>query len=243
MKIVFTACAVMLACVFTTASYADVYTGNGNTGFGGGIGNGSLELTSDGTNVAGTFTKGAGGFDNTLVLYLDTTAGGFTDTSTFSDQSDTLRKAISGLNGSNRSTVNFAAGFGADFAIALSPTEASFGGLWALASGGDNSLPYVDAVALSPNNNAGPHTFSFALSDLGLSAGDSFDFVGTYLNGTNAFRADEAIGAGIASGNPGNPSSITFSNSESFAVAVPEPASLALLLGGCLIGIARRHRS
>jgi hypothetical protein len=41
------------------------------------------------------------------------------------------------------------------------------------------------------------------IEDLGLSAGDSFYFLVTYLNATNAFRADEAVGVALPEGNPG----------------------------------------
>src|ERR1035438_3574063 len=37
---------------------ADQYPGNGNTGFGGAIGNGALTLSDDGTNISGTLAVG-----------------------------------------------------------------------------------------------------------------------------------------------------------------------------------------
>src|SRR6266480_2121151 len=75
---------------------AATYSGNGNTGFGGPIGQGSLTLTDDGTTVSGTLTKGAGGFNDVLVLYVDSVPGGFSDTSGFTDSGDGSRRAISG---------------------------------------------------------------------------------------------------------------------------------------------------
>ena len=61
------------------------YTGNGDTGFGGAIGNGTLTLSDDGTNISGTLTVG-GSMDDVLVLYIQTGPSGFTNTSGFNDQ-------------------------------------------------------------------------------------------------------------------------------------------------------------
>jgi len=84
------------------------YSGNGNSGFGGPIGLGSLTLTDNGTTVSGTVNKGPNGFNDILVLYIDSTAGGFADTSGFADGADGLRKAISGFDGGgNRSLLTF----------------------------------------------------------------------------------------------------------------------------------------
>src|SRR4051812_39147009 len=101
----------ILSTIFLSASlssFAATYSGNGNAGFGGPIGTGSLTLTDDGTTLSGTITKGANGFNDALVIYIDSTAGGFADTSTFSDANDGLRKAISGFDGGgNRSLLTF----------------------------------------------------------------------------------------------------------------------------------------
>src|SRR5512137_1619222 len=73
---------------------AAAYSGNGSTGFGGAIGNGTLMLSDDGTNISGTLTVG-GSMNDVLVLYLQTGPGGFTNTSGFNDQGDSCRQAIS----------------------------------------------------------------------------------------------------------------------------------------------------
>src|SRR6058998_3037321 len=95
--------------VASTASLtAATYSGNGNSGFGGPIGLGSLTLTDDGTTISGTVNKGPNGFNDVLVIYIDSLGGGFGDTSGFSDGQDGLRKAISGFDGgANRSTLTF----------------------------------------------------------------------------------------------------------------------------------------
>src|ERR1051325_3459033 len=92
--------------------WAATYPGNGNSGFGGPIGLGSLTLTDDGTTVFGTVNKGPNGFNDVLVLYLGSVPGGFSDTSGFGDGADGLCKAISGFDGgANRSVMTFGAGF------------------------------------------------------------------------------------------------------------------------------------
>src|SRR5256714_12827053 len=78
---------------------AATYSGNGNSGFGGPIGQGSLTLTDDGTTVSGTLTRGAGNFNDALVLYVDSVPGGFSDTSGFNDGGGGLRSGLSGVCG------------------------------------------------------------------------------------------------------------------------------------------------
>jgi hypothetical protein len=59
-------------------------------------------------------------FNDVFVLYIDSQSGGFGDTSTFSDGTDGLRKAISGFDGgANRSLLTMPSGFLPDYAIAL----------------------------------------------------------------------------------------------------------------------------
>src|SRR5438034_7840711 len=94
----------LVSAASSLSTYAATYSGNGNSGFGGPIGLGSLTLTDNGTTVFGTVNKGPNGFNDVLVLYIDSQAGGFADTSGFADGADGLRKAISGFDGgANRS--------------------------------------------------------------------------------------------------------------------------------------------
>src|SRR2546425_7681573 len=110
--------------LLSVSSYAATYSGNGNSGFGGPIGLGSLTLTDNGTTVSGTVNKGPNGFNDVLVIYIDSQAGGFADTSGFADGADGLRKAISGFDGGgNRSLLTFTGGFSPDYAIALGPAS------------------------------------------------------------------------------------------------------------------------
>ena len=220
---------------------AATYPGNGNSGFGGPIGLGSLTLTDDGTTVSGTVNKGPNGFNDVLVIYLDSVAGGFADTSGFGDANDGLRKSISGFDGGvNRSTMTFASGFSPDYAIALGPASDNFGGLWQLFNGGGNSLGYVNSVNLNPtgNNSSPTYTFSFSLADIGLTAGQSFKLFGTYTS-NSGYRSDEAV-AGNDSGSQGwNPFLQTAYGSYT---TVPEPATGALFGLAALLGLAFRRR-
>jgi hypothetical protein len=212
-----------------TASAA-TYSGNGNSGFGGPIGLGSLTLTDNGTTVSGQVNKGPNGFNDVLVLYLDTQAGGFTNTSGFADSFDGLRRAISGFDGgANRSLLTFTSGFLPDYAIALGPSSDNFGGLWQLANGGANSLNFVTSVNLNPTgtpNNA-TYTFSFNVSQVGITpeSAATFALLGTYLSGTG-FRSDEAVAGNDVGAQGWNPflqtALVTYT-------IVPEPSSCALL--------------
>src|ERR1035441_612007 len=135
---------------------ADQYRGNGNTGFGGAIGNGTLTLSDDGTNISGTLTAG-GSMNDVLVLYIQTGPSGFTNTSGFNDQGDSCRQAVSGASASGRSLLTFANGFQPNYAIVLAPAATGTGGLWQLTNGGNNSLVYLGSVNLAPLNNTGPY--------------------------------------------------------------------------------------
>jgi uncharacterized protein (TIGR03382 family) len=234
---------VVVAGSFLSASAlaAATYSGNGNSGFGGPIGLGSLTLTDDGTTVSGTVNKGPNGYNDVLVLYIDSIGGGFSDTSGFADGNDGLRKAISGFDGgTNRSLMTFTS-MSPDYAIALGPQSDSFGGLWQLANGGGNSLNFINSMNLSPtgNNNSPTYTFSFNLADIGITpnSGASFKILGTYTS-NSGYRSDEAV-AGNDLGTQGwNPfvqtASVTYTT-------VPTPGVLALLgLGGVVVGRRRR---
>ena len=219
--------------ISAAALQAATYSGNGNSGFGGPIGLGSLTLTDDGTTVFGQVNKGPNGFNDVLVLYIDSQSGGFTDTSSLGDTGDGLRKAISGFDGSNRSLMTFASGFQPDYAIALGPSSDNFGGLWQLAAGGANSLPFVAGVNLNPTGTSSSptYTFSFNISQIGLTpnSGQSFEIFGTYIS-NSGYRSDEAV-AGNDVGTQGwNPFIQTAFGSYT---TVPEPATL--VLGGIAV--------
>lgn len=223
---------------------ATTYSGNGNSGFGGPIGQGSLTLTDDGTTLFGTFNKGPNGFNDVLVIYLDTVTGGFANTGSFADGADGLRKSISGFDGgANRSTLTFASGFNADYALALGPSSDNFGGLWSLANGGANSLGFVSSANLSPTGtpNSATYTFSVSLASIGLTAGQSLGLFGTYISNTG-YRSDEGV-LGTATGTQGynNFTQTTFATYTT--TAVPEPSTMMLGLSGVATFFLLRRRN
>jgi len=239
-------CAALAASALLVASaQAATYSGNGNSGFGGPVGLGSLTLTDNGTTISGTVNKGPNGFNDVLVIYIDSVAGGFADTSGFADGNDGLRKAISGFDGgANRSLMTFAGGFSPDYALALGPSSDGFGGLWQLANGAGNSLPFVNTANLVPTGTpANPtYTFSFNVADIGLvpNSGATFRLFGTYTS-NSGYRSDEAVaGNDVGPGQGWNPFLQTAMSSYTI-VAVPEPATLSLL-GLAALGALAAHR-
>jgi len=224
------------------SAVAATYSGNGNSGFGGPIGLGSLTLTDNGTTVSGQVNKGPNGFNDTLVIYIDSVAGGFADTSGFADANDGLRKSISGFDGgANRSLMTFS-GMLPDYAIALGPANENFGGLWQLVNGGNNSLPFINSVNLNPtgNNNSPTYTFSFNVSDIGLSpnSGSTFLLLGTYIS-NSGFRSDEAVAGNDVGAQGWNPFQQVALASYTI---VPEPGTVTLIGFGLAAIVAFRRR-
>jgi hypothetical protein len=225
---------------------AAVYSGNGATGFGGPLGNGNLSITDDGTNV--TFTlNNAGGFGgNDVVVYIDSVSGGFADTSQFMDNGDGGRESISGYNSGNPSQTiaTFPSGFGADYALEFE--NDTYDGLFGLVAGGNNSLNYI--TGNGPSTVGGPYVVTFPLSDIGVSAGGSFNFVASLIS-TTAYRSNETIGASVtvpdspgSAPNAGFNGTTVFASAETYTASVPEPASVGLL-GGAMMLMAARRRS
>ncbi|WCO02763.1 T9SS type A sorting domain-containing protein [Psychroserpens ponticola] len=178
------------------------YNGNGNTGFGGVIGPGSITINDDGTTITLEVTRGSGEFNDALVIYLDTSTGGRTSIDAdVNDQGDDLRRAISSA-GDNASVLSFPAGFEPDYAMAI---DTNFGGLWSIPETGmigDNGLVYQTSLN-STLTAASDMTFTLDVdwTELGLTSIDSFKFIGIYLNAGNGYTSDEAFGSSIAGGN------------------------------------------
>jgi hypothetical protein len=230
------------------------YNGNGATGFGGAVGNGSVTISDTTSSMTVTFNRGlSGNMDNDLVLYLDTQPGGFSDTSQFSDNGDGGRTAISGFNSSNpsRTIATFASGFQADYAISI---ENSFIGVFGLAFGGNGSLNYLFGQSQSGVDSDTSYSITITaaeMAQIGLTAGSgqSFLFVGSEDSDT-AYRANETIGnsvttPGDGSGNAGFNDGQLFTQSLSYTlVSTPEPSTLALLgvFGTGILLVLHRRR-
>lgn len=153
-----------------------------------------------------------------VVIYIDAVDGGYSSTVPLTDTADRPRRLASGKGDAGESAdLFFAPGFTADHAIVLLPNQARIFELadssHVLVNGanlgdaqdinGGDEVTYVDDGAAGVERE-----LELRLSHLGLSAGDSFRFVATALNGQNAFRSNEFVG--VAPGNawdafnPGN---------------------------------------
>jgi hypothetical protein len=228
--------------LMTGAAGATTYVGNGGTGFGGPVGTGSLTVTDDGAGkINFSLSTGVPFNGNDLVLYLDTRPGGVADNSTFKDNGDGGRTAISGANNSNssRSLVTFAPGFLADEAISVEPNV--FAGLFDLSN--PSNFTFLASGNLS-GSGTGPFTFSFSRAALGLGPTQSFSFEGTLIS-TTAYRSNETIGTSTttpgdaaAAPNGGFNGSTTFSTANTFSV--PEPNAI-VLVGLAGLGPCRRR--
>lgn len=121
-----------------------------------------------------------------------------------------------------------------DRALALNQ---GFAGLWETVDNGSHN--FITTANGSPGGTTqATYAMTVSLANLGLNPGDSFDFVGTYLNPGGAFRSDEGIGDGLPSGNPGT-STVTFTGARTYTT-IPEPASAALGLLGSFLLLRRR---
>ena len=230
-----------------SAAGATTYPGNGASGFGGPVGNGTLTVTDGGSGVINfSLSPGVSFSGNDLVIYIDSKPGGASDNSTFTDNGDGGRTAVSGYNASNtppsRALVTFPVGFGADFALSIEPGV--FGGLFDLSS--PSNFNFVSSANLA-GAGTGPFTFSVTRTQLGLGATDPFNFVGTLIS-TSAYRSNETIGTSVTTpGTPGDAPNAGFTGTQTFAVAntfaVPEPSALAVLALTAAAGLMRRRRA
>lgn len=202
---------VMAVVVMCTAVFAQShYNGNNNTGFGGPVGAGSLDVSDDGVNLTFQFNKGSNSVNDVLVIYIDAGIGGDSTTANFTDEGDGLRKAVSGYTTTNnsggigRSTFNFFtsttgstdSNFTPEYAIAFQPGNGVLGSsaLFALQDSASHIFITTPIVTNSNSTTASTYTIIVPLAQLGfLGSNINFKFITTYISNT-AYRSDEAIG-------------------------------------------------
>ncbi|MFZ4765985.1 MAG: PEP-CTERM sorting domain-containing protein [Roseimicrobium sp.] len=242
---------VVLLSLAASGIHAAVFLSNGGTGFGGTVGGSGakLEFLDDSSTITGTFTRGTANFSDALVIYIDAIGAGANITNTNqigSSGTDLGRRAIA----AGTYSLAMPSGFAADYAIALGANSSAynFGGLWQLAADMDTA-PFVTTVNLSPGSNvsSGTYSFSFSAASLGLSAGQSFQFVTAYINPSNTYLSNEsflntytATGAD-GSGNLGFAGG-SFNGAGNVYTITPEPSRAILLLAGLLGCFLRRRR-
>ena len=253
-KSILMACAAALATVVggvgstRAAVVTTTYAGNGATGFGGSIGTGNLVVSADGVgNVTFTLNNNGGFNGNDFVLYIDSVAGGFANTSQFSDAGDGGRQSVSAFNPGNlsRDLISFPTGFAADYALEFE--NDTYDGLFQLAAGGNNSLGYVGGNG--PSTAGGPYVVTVPLMSLGLTTGQGFRFDGVLVS-TSGYGSNETVGASVTTPDPAGGSGVdagfngstTFTAADTFG-AVPEPTGLAAVAvaGAALVRRDRRR--
>ena len=240
---------ILLGIIAPCVSFGATYTGNGQSGFGGAVGNGSLVITDDGTNLSFTFNRGSSAFNDALVIYLDTVAGGATSLPTSGEIGAPFggRRAIVNEFGSG---VTFPTAFASDYAFALRAND--FNHLFTTPSGSNaNDLGFVATYTVGnfSNTSASSYTWSIPVSDLGLApnSGATLKFITTYLNpyggtGSDAsFRSNEAFGHDPGVTNIGFDNYTFPTGSTLTYTIIPEPASAALGLIGSLLLLRRRR--
>ena len=216
------------------------YTGNGDTSVNGGVGLGSLTLSDSGSTIRGTVNIGGTspyGFSSTVVLYIDSRAGGFADTTGFSDNSTLYTRAVSGYyDATHRATAVFAPNFAADYAIVLY-RGATCMRLYELAAG--PTLPdFIKSASFIDNGTT--WQFSFDLSDIGATEPYfKFQSTTTTENGSRYLESYEPL-TGAKGFN-----TVTFGSYNTFGATVPETTNAALAVFGGLVltaGLGSRLR-
>lgn len=220
----------------------------GGTSFGGPVGNATLSVDSDANGIYLGFSNLGDFSGNSIRIYFNTRAGGFTtlsDASGFNDFADFGRERIS-RPASGGLTLPFAA----DYGLIISDAFNGFQANYELAPGGNGSLINANTsnIYTDPNSDdiggtdATIETF-ITYANLGIAPGGTVDFVVVYANNNdqdNAFLSNEGFpfqGSGTSPGN--GPVTLTEFHR---LITVPEPTSLGLLALGAAAVLARRSR-
>lgn len=232
------------------------FPGNGNSGFGGPLGSGTLSASVDGSGgVDFTITlspQGANNYSwanlgNDIVIYLDNGSGSGgigTDTSGLNDAGDGGRQAISGYNGgSGRSIVNFGGLMNPQYAMDFSN---GYGDIFGLSNAsGNNGLNFIDGAAPS---GTGAHGLTYSVSgdvasldvpmaDFGVNAASNSNVLSfvAYEVSETGYGSNEATATLSASGGTQG-YGVTQTLLTVNTLPVPEPSSIMMLLGSGLFG-------
>jgi hypothetical protein len=229
-------------------AHATTYPGNGNSNFGGNLGEGSLTVTNDGSGgldfafaLDGTSSLSPSASpNNSIVIYIDNSTGGGIGTSTsgMNDTSNGATVAISEYGGTgDQSTLNFGGLMNPQYGISLSDNNAID---YKLVDGG--SLTFTDNADVGTTSGNGEtysisgNTWSVDLPavDFGLSSfsGNTVKFVAIEVSQTG-YSSNEATGSLTGNNGYGNTQTMTSVNTFT-AASVPEGSSTALL--GCGAG-------
>lgn len=205
---------------FAMTSYCQTgFAGNTRSGYGGTVGQGTLVLHDLNDSIHIKLIRGVGTLNDAVVIYLNTQSGGYNTTVNFTDQDDGLRKAISGLDGTDRATLTMPETFMADFAVAF---DQGFGGLWELQENKEHT--YITSANLTPTNNpsASEYNLVVARKDIGLtSPSNGLQFLVTYVS-ESGFRSNEFIGD---AGPENNPQNTTYAATSVLSFGGPLPLS------------------
>ncbi len=258
--------ALSLVAAYTPQSYATTFNGNGNNGFGGDFGGGSMSVTNDGLDFSPGFgyvdfsislangaTLSAGSLGNNLVIYLDNGKGGGITSSTSSyvtSPGDGGESAVTQNSGSgNFSILNFGGLMAPQYAIELD--QFNFGQIYSDTGG----VPTEIDGASSGDTTVGGLSFLVSGSTASINIPDSdFGLTGNFPPTTINLASLEVSASGYSSnegteqltGNDGYQTSggQTLTGVDSFTV-VPEPSTVTMMLSAGLFGsfyLMRRRR-
>jgi hypothetical protein len=211
------------------------YTGGG-TGFGGTLGNGTIYMDSDATNLYIGVQVG-GNLNDNIVMYLNTNNGaGFTSSTQMDDNSDPGRGRSSDMmsNGTASWAIN------AQYSFVIG----SFGAVLFELQGNGNQHNFLQYDGTFTGNGTGFREYSISLASINaLSSRSYIDWFSIYTS-DSGFMSNESIsvqgfnaGGNLGFDNGGN--ALIIENYNRYQV--PTPGSLALAgLGGLMAGRRRR---
>jgi hypothetical protein len=216
--------------VISSGEYPASYTGGGS-GFGGTLGNGTLYMDADSSNLYIGFAPGASLNDN-VVIHLDTKPGGFTDAQ-MNDTGDPGRNLLTNLTRDDDDTFPVLP----DYGIVIGQFgEVSF----ELTNGALNFISFQN----DQTGNSNTLAREFAIPRASLGDPSAVNFFVSYGSDTN-FMSNESIplegfNAGANPGFGAGGGTVVHANHDQFLV--PEPASIGLIGMGWIAGMRRRRQ-